>query len=259
MVTGRTPDRHDLAEVRKAGKGLTMQAVTLSNRHIKSGYLKHQFIREIDRFEQCLVNDFERGKKSKAEVMKALKKEQYSLVEQSSLITKKGIGFIAGVMQVVAGGGLCYASATTLCFIGAPMVVHGANNVYENGKYFVDGDEDATGYIRKGYQHAAEFVGYSKNHGNMAYYGVDLGLSAYGAFAKTKTVKDAAEKNQFLSESISKWLPWRKTRKAKQFKLYSYSAEDYLRGYQASSRLSLGFGSINDGITAYSLYEETEK
>jgi hypothetical protein len=54
-------------------------------------------------------------------------------------------------------------------------------------------------------------------------------------------------------------MPWTSTPKAKQFKLFRYSSEDYLRGYQASSRLSLGVGALSDGVTAYSLYEEVQK
>ncbi|WAT93917.1 DUF4225 domain-containing protein [Vibrio parahaemolyticus] len=163
---------------------------------------------------------------------------------------KKGIGLIAGVMQVTAGAGICYASATSLCVIGAPMAAHGMNNVYENGKYFLDGDENATGLVREGYQHAAESLGYSKSHGDIAYYGADLTMSAYGAFAKTTTVKNAAEAYQIASKPNLKPMLWTKTRKAKQFKLFRYSAEDYLRGYQASSRLSLGAGASSDSITA---------
>ncbi|WP_329604829.1 MULTISPECIES: DUF4225 domain-containing protein [Vibrio] len=146
------------------------------------------------------------------------------------------MGFIAGVMQVTAGAGICYASATTLCLIGAPMMAHGANNMYENGKYFWDGDENATGLVREGYQYAAESLGYSKSYGDIAYYGADLDMSAYGLAAKSTTAKDAAEAYQIASKPNLKAMPWTKTPKAKQFKLFRYSSEDYLRGYQAMSK-----------------------
>ena len=155
---------------------------------------------------------------------------------------------------------MCYASAATLCFIGGPMAAHGMNNIYENGKYFLDGDTNATGLVRKGYQNTAEYFGYSKSHGDIAYYGLDLTMSAYGALAKTKTIKDASNAHQIASKSPNlKPMPWTSTRKAKQFKLFRYSSEDYLRGYQASSRLSLGAGALSDSVTAYSLYKETQK
>ncbi|HGU9700382.1 TPA: DUF4225 domain-containing protein [Vibrio cholerae] len=259
MRNTNTPDAWDIREVEKAGKGLTMQAVTLSHRYISNGGLKMQFVREVDRFEQCLVNDFKSGKKDKETVFKELRKERQNLIDQGSLIMKKGIGLVAGVMQVTAGAGICYVSAATLCLIGAPMAAHGMNNMYENGKYFWDGDENATGLVREGYQHAAEYLGYSKSHGDIAYYSSDLAMSAYGAFAKTTTVKNAAEAYQIISKPNLKPMPWTNTPKAKQFKLFRYSSEDYLRGYQASSRVSLTTGAVSDGMTADSLYEEIKK
>lgn len=35
-------------------------------------------------------------------------------------------------------------------------------------------------------------------------------------------------------------IPWKNTPKVKQFKLFRYSTEDYLRGYQAMSKSALG-------------------
>lgn len=251
------PSSYDIAVVRKAGKGLTMQATSLANRHIRSGVLKNQFVREIDRFEQCLVNDVERGKKTKKQALTEMKREQSSLMEQSSLIASKGIGTIAGAMQVAAGGAICIYSAASLCSIGALLVTHGFNNMYENGKYFVDGDEDATGLVREAYQGAAEFAGYPKSYGNMAYYGVDLALSGYGMVAKTTTVKDADKAYQILSKGTSQ--TWTKSRNAKRFKLFRYSAEDYLRGYQAAKKSSLATEVVADGLTINALHGEVSK
>lgn len=259
MRNQTAPDSWDIREVEKAAKGLTMQAVTLSHRHISNGGLKMQFVREVDRFEQCLVNDFKSGKKDKETVFQELQKEKQSLIEQGDLILKKGIGFIAGVMQLTTGAGICYASAAALCFIGGPMMAHGTNNLYENGKYFWDGDENATGPVRKVYQHAAESLGYSKSHGDIAYYGADLALSAYGAFAKSTTVKNASEASQIASKPNLNPMPWTRTSKAKQFKLFRYSSEDYLRGYQASSELSLGIATYSDIATARSIHDEIKK
>ncbi|MCW8335887.1 DUF4225 domain-containing protein [Vibrio paucivorans] len=240
MRNQTTPESWDIREVEKAGKGLTMQAVTLSNRYLSNGGLKVQFVREVDRFEQCLVNDFKSGRKNKETVFKELKKERQNLIDQGAIITQKGIGFVAGVMQLTAGAGICYYSAAYLCSIGGSMMAHGMNNMYENGKYFWDGDENAIGLVREGYQHTAESLGYSKSHGDIAYYGADLAMSAYGLTAKTTTVKNASEAYQVLSKPNLKPMPWTNTPKAKQFKLFRYSSEDYLRGYQAMSKSALG-------------------
>lgn len=259
MRNANTPDAWDIREVEKAGKGLTMQAVTLSHRYISNGGLKMQFVREVDRFEQCLVNDFKSGKKDKETVFKELRKERQSLIEQGSLIMQKGIGLVAGVMQVTAGAGICYVSAATLCLIGAPLMAHGANNMYENGKYFWDGDENATGLVREGYQHAAEYLGYSKSHGDITYYSADLAMSAYGLVAKTTTAKNAAEAYQIISKPNLKPMPWTNTPKAKQFKLFRYSSEDYLRGYQAMSKGALATEAIADGYTLKTIEQEFSK
>ena len=105
----------------------------------------------------------------------------------------KGIGLVARTIQITAGGEICYASVGSLCgFFGAPLIAHGANNVYENGKYFIDGDKNAAGVVREGYQYAAERFGYSKLAGNMAYYGTDLILAGYGWMARTNTFKNPA-------------------------------------------------------------------
>lgn len=240
MRNQTTPDSWDIREVEKAGKGLTMQAVTLSHRYISNGGLKMQFVRDVDRFEQCLVNDFKNGKKNKDTVFKELRKERQSLMDQGTLIAQKGIGFVSGIMQLTAGAGICYYSAAYLCSIGGPMMAHGVNNMYENGKYFWDGDENATGLVREGYQHAAESLGYSKSHGDIAYYSSDLAMSAYGLITKTTTVKNAKDAYQITSKTKLKPMLWANTPKAKQFKLFRYSSEDYLRGYQAMSKSALG-------------------
>lgn len=259
MRNQTAPGSWDIREVEKAAKGLTMQAVTLSHRYISDGGLKMQFVREVDRFEQCLVNDFKSGKKDKETVFKELQKEKQSLIEQGDLLFKKGVGFIAGVMQVTTGAGICYASAAALCFIGAPMMAHGSNNLYENGKYFWDGDEDAVGFVRQGYQNTAEFLGYSKSHGDIAYYGADLALSAYGVLAKTNTAKNASEAYQIASKPNLNPMPWTRARKAKQFKLFRYSAEDYLRGYQVMSKGSLMTEIVADQYTLRAIKLETSK
>ena len=49
-----------------------------------------------------------------------------------------------------------------------------------------------------------------------------------------------AEAYQIVAKPNLKPMPWTRTPKAKQFKLFRYSSEDYLRGYQAMSKSALG-------------------
>jgi len=51
-------------------------------------------------------------------------------------------------------------------------------------------------------------------------------------------------------------MPWTRTRKAKQFKLFRYSSEDFLRGYQAMNKGSLATEVVADGYTLHSLNKE---
>ncbi|TFH89095.1 DUF4225 domain-containing protein [Vibrio ouci] len=237
---------HDLWEVQNAAKGLNTQASSVMHQHITNGALKLHFSREVAIFGKCLVQDFEQGKKTKSQVIRELQKEKQNLWEQSREIAAKGIGLIAGVMQVVGGGATCYASAGTLCaVVGLPMMSHGANNIYENGRYFVDGNPNHVGWVRQGYQNMAEYTGYDKSTGDIAYYGADLALSAYGLFGKSTTLKPIES--------------WNKLPHSKRFKLFRYSAEDYLRGYQATNKVALGLGGLSDAATARSLANEVQK
>ncbi|TVO31581.1 DUF4225 domain-containing protein [Vibrio algivorus] len=262
----KEPDYYDQGVVRKASKDVTMQASIVGSRHIKSGVYRARFIKDVDNWGQCLVNDFNQGKKSKEEVLSAFKKEKRNLMEQATLISTKGIGFIAGTMMVIGSAATCYASAATLCAFAAPVLAHGMNNMYENGKYFWDGDENATGWVRQGYQEAAKAVGFDKKYGDVAYYSADLFMSAKGVFGVSNTLKPLNEARQLSSfkpiTPINIHAPlrpnysWTKYAKAKQFKLFRYSTEDYLKGYQAASKVSLGTEAASDGLTLNSIYQE---
>ncbi|MDC5842522.1 DUF4225 domain-containing protein [Vibrio europaeus] len=236
---------HDLWEVQAASKQLNMVASTLMNKHISNGPLKLKFSQSVARHGQCLVKDFEKGRKGKAQVLKEFKKEERSLWEQNQVIGTKGIGFVAGVMQIASGTGMCFASVGSMCAFGAMLIAHGSNNVYENGRYFFDGNENHVGLVRQGYRGIAEFAGYDASYGDIAYYGIDLGLSAKVIWGRSTKIKPPTSGNFFKD--------------SKKFKLLSYTAEDYLRGYQATSNYALGFGVMADGMTARSLIKEIEK
>lgn len=233
---------HDLWQVQNAAKGLNTQASSVMHNHIINGALKLQFSREVAIFSKCLLQDFEQGKKTKDQVLREFQKEKQNLWEQSRVIATKGIGLIAGIMQVVGGGATCYASAGTMCaVIGLPMMSHGANNIYENGRYFVDGDPSHVGLVRQGYQSMAEHAGYDKSTGDIAYYGADLAFSAYGLAGRSTTLKPIES--------------WNRLPHSKRFKLFRYSAKDYLRGYQAISKPVLGIEIGSDYNTAKDIWK----
>lgn len=175
------PSSCDYWGVSKAAGSLMNQACTIGARHIEDGTLRIRFNREVSYYAKSIVNDVAQGKKTADQALKAIKSEQSSLLSQSLEIARKGVGTIAGVVQFAAGAGICYGSAGTLCaFAGAPLMAHGANNVYENGRNLWEGRSDTQGPVRTVYQKIAENMGGGTFEGNMAYGAMDLGLSAYG-------------------------------------------------------------------------------
>lgn len=147
---------------------------------------------------------------------------------------KKGAGAIAGAMQILTGGGICYASVGTLCLVaGVPMMAHGANNIYENGRNLFDGRTDTKGPVRKGYQAAARAIGYGEREGNLAYGSLDLVLSAYG-----------------LGRYVLKPDAWR---------LFRYIGTDYARSYKSMGASAWGLEIRTDFQTAKQLYQEAQK
>ena len=219
--------------VSAAAAKLGSQASTLGVRHIKDGTLRLQFNREVAYYAKRIIDDVQQGKKSPEQGLKELKDEQNSLLSQSLEVAQKGVGVIAGALQFAAGAGICYASVGTLCVLaGLPLMLHGANNTYENGRNLWEKRSNIQGPIRKGYQAVAKRVGAGEFEGNMAYGAVDVGLSAYGVGRRVLT-PDA----------------WR---------LFRYVRTDYVRGYQGAGKGALTLEAISNTATMNAVYQEAK-
>ncbi|EED43557.1 hypothetical protein EBI_22406 [Enterocytozoon bieneusi H348] len=178
----QTPTFYDLGVVSQAAAKLTNHACAISARHLQDGVNRSIFNREVAYYARSIVNDVEQGKKTVAQGLVEIKTEQQSLLNQSMEIGRKGIGVVAGALQMATGAGICYASVGTLCLIaGVPLIAHGANNVYEGGRNLVTGQSDAVGPVRAAYQSAAFAMGHDERAANMAYGAADIGLSVYSA------------------------------------------------------------------------------
>lgn len=220
--------------VASAASKLSGQACALSARHIEDGILRTQFNREVAYYARGIVRDVESGEKSPEQGLKEIRDEHTSLIAQSAEIASKGVGVVAGAMQVAAGAGICYASVGTLCLIaGVPMMAHGANNVYENGRNIVERRSNVEGPVRKGYQEVAIMMGGGAYEGNMAYGAVDLATSAVGILRKV--VKEDA---------------WR---------LFRYVHTDYVRAFTVTSKSALALEAVSDGFTMRSMYTAEKK
>lgn len=229
-----TPGSCDYWMVSQAAAKLGNQASTIGAKYIKDGTLRLQFNREVSFYAKSIVDDVALGKKSPEQGLMAIKYEQNSLLTQSWEVAKKGAGAIAGAMQIATGAGICYGSAGTLCLVaGIPMMAHGANNIYENGRNLLEARNDTEGPIRRGYQAAAKAVGYGEREGNIAYGATDLGLSAYA-----------------LGRHVLKPDSWR---------LFRYIRTDYMRSYKGMGASAMGFEIYTDFQAGKQLHQETGK
>ncbi|CRM26422.1 hypothetical protein [Pseudomonas sp. 31 R 17] len=230
----QTPTFYDLGIVSKAAAKLTSHACAISARHLQDGVNRSIFNREVAYYARSIVNDVEQGKKTVAEGLIEIKKEQRSLLDQSKEIAQKGVGVVAGALQIAAGAGICYASVGTLCLIaGVPLMAHGANNLYEGGRNLATGQSDTVGPARAMYQSVAFAAGHGEREANMAYGAVDIGLSAYS-----------------IVRHVLKPDAWR---------LFRYLDADRVRAYKIMSPSSLGAEAVINGITINQLYEEQKK
>nr|WP_244997643.1 DUF4225 domain-containing protein [Pseudomonas viridiflava] len=227
----RSSGGHDLWRVREAASHLAGQACTVSARHIRDGTLRLQFNRDVAYYAQGIVRDMEAGRKSVDEGLEAIETTQRSFVEQSLEIGKKSVGILAGTLQVTNGVAVCYGSFGTLCLVfGVPLMAHGANNIYENGRNLIEDRSDTQGPTRKAYQELSKLAGGTEFHGNMAYGTVDLGLSLYG-----------------MGRLVVKPEAW---------KLFEYVRADKIRAYEATSAKIVIIERMVDGLTAESMYNE---
>jgi hypothetical protein len=224
----------DYWAVSKAAANLTQQACTLGARYINDGTLRLQFNREVSYYARGIVNDVALGRKRADQGLNEIKSEQSSLLSQSWEITKKGAGVIAGGLQILTGAGICYGSAGTFCLIaGGPMILHGANNIYENGRNLVENRNDTEGPTRKAYQKLAKFVGQTEREGNMAYGALDITMSVYG-----------------VTRSVLKPDAWR---------LFRYIKTDYIKAYKATSPQVLTLEGMTTFQTGKQVFEEAKK
>lgn len=225
---------NDFWEVSHAAAQFTGFACTISARHLKDDQTRMQFNRELAYFARRVVQDVEERRLSPQEGLRELKVEQQSLRDQSGRIIMQSMGLLGGTVQVVTGAGICYGSAGTLCaFLGAPLLAHGSNNIYENARNLYEKRSDVVGPVRKAYQGAAKQIGYTESAGNMAYLAGDLAMSGIGIM-RPMLKPDAR-------------------------RLFRFINTDRERAYKQMSRKALTFEIGVDAVTADQLYDEYKK
>lgn len=223
------PGSCDYWMVSQAAAKLGSQASTLGARHIKDGTLRLQFNREVSYYARGVVNDVSQGNKSAEQGLKELKDEQNSLLIQARDVALRGAGVISGALQFAVGAGICYASVGTLClFAGAPMMLNGTNNIYENGRDLFENRTDTVGPVRTGYRAISGMLGKGNCEADVLYGIIDLSSSAYG-----------------IGRMVLKPDSWR---------LFRYVKTDYIRAYRQASAHGFAFDRFMDIQNVKNMY-----
>lgn len=228
---GNYPLGPDYWDVNQAATRLTAFACTVSARHLSHGMARMQFNREVAYFSKQVMDKVALRELSPEDGLKLLRAEEVSLRGQAETLGLQAIGLVGGVSQMAAGAGACATGPLLCTFFGAPMLAHGANNVYENASNMWNKRSDTVGPVRKGYQHIASELGHGEREGNIAYYTADLGMAGYGVFFR-KLLKPGA---------------WR---------LYKYHDVDRARAFRVMGHHTLLLEGVISGLTSYQLILE---
>ena len=221
-------------EVSHLAARLTQYACEVGARHLADDFIRVQFTQEVAQVGQSVVEDLQAGKISAAQARESLEEEYQKLALEVWEYLKLAAGVTAGVMQISTGLAVCKMSFGVGCVLGGlPLILHGANNVYENSMNIVKRGAKTVGPVRKAYQDIAMVAGGSAAHGNIAYGTLDLGLSAYN-----------------LSRLVLKPGAWR---------LFRYLEADKVKAYQQMGKRSIIFEVGMDMLTGDQILVELKE
>lgn len=175
--------QNELWELHQSAANLTRYACIVSSRYIRDGALRGRFNREMAYYVRQVLEDVRNGRLTVDEGLLTIETEHKHLQKSSHEVGKQVAGLISGGVVAATGVGICYASVGLACGVaGLPMIAHGSNNMYENGRNLWTGRSDVVGPVRGLYQKASVAVGGTENQGSMAYWLADMGLAGYGVF-----------------------------------------------------------------------------
>jgi hypothetical protein len=236
----------DTSKIRLDAKRLMDCAHEVCEKHLYYSEIKQDFIDDVDNFAMNIVDKVENGEMSYEEGAKKIKTEENNLWEQSLVWVKNGLSIFGGVGMIQTGVALC--SAGWSCLIGAPMIAHGGNGIYEGTAGIVNGvmneiddgnrSMDVDGPLRSGYQYAAKALGFDPSIGDIVYDSLDLGMSVW---AKLKLIP---KRNKFGDP---------------RFKLFRYGRSDLENAYNQMSRELLTAEVFGDVISLRELTNKLKK
>ena len=229
--------------IRIDARRLLQCADELCEKHLYYDDIKQAFKQEVEVFANDIVEQVDSGAMTYEQGAEKIKKEEKSLLDQSLIWLGNGLSVFGGAGVTTAGLVLC--DTVLGCVIGAPMVAHGLNGIYEgsagifNGvmNEIDDGDRDieVDGPLRKLYQSGAEAIGYDASIGDIIYDVVDLKGSLYGK------VKLIPKLNEF-GDPV--------------FKLFSYARKDLEMAYKQMTSFFLTLEVWSDFILIKKIRQE---
>ncbi|WP_369308960.1 DUF4225 domain-containing protein [Providencia rettgeri] len=199
---------NDSNKIRIDAQHLIDCADELCEKHLYYPEVKSEFKNDVETFAYQIVDQVESGQKSYEQGSAELKQEEKSLREQAFDLISNGLSIVGGIAMTGAGIGLC--STGLGCLIGAPLIAHGVNGIYEGGVGIYQGDSNIQGPLREGYKATAKLLGFNESVGNLAYDLIDLGISISGKLKLIPKLNEYGNpnKNIFFKEYMRKDLEY---------------------------------------------------
>ena len=234
QLSSANDDENNL--IRIDARRLLQCADELCEKHLYHDDIKQAFKQDIESFANNIVEQVDSGAMTYEQGAEKIKEEEKSLLEQSFTWLKYGLSIFGGVGLATTGFALCQTGLG--CVIGAPMIAHGVNGIYEGSAGIVnsvmneidggDRSEDVDGPLRELYKSGAEALGFDASVGSIAYDIADLGGSLY---SKLKLVPKITE----IGTPIKK--------------LWHYGRQDLVRYYTTMKKKALGAEIVSDAIS----------
>ncbi len=234
QLSSANDDQNNL--IRIDARRLLQCADELCEKHLYHDDIKQAFKQEVEAFANDIVEKVDSGTMTYEQGAEKIKKEEKSLKEQAFKWLKYGLSIFGGAGLTEAGVALCYTGLG--CIIGAPMIAHGLNGIYEGSAGVVnsvmneidggDRSEEVDGPLRELYKSGAEALGFDASVGSIAYDIADLSGSLY---SKLKLVPKITE----IGTPIKK--------------LWYYGRQDLVRYYTTMKKAALGAEIVSDTIS----------
>jgi Protein of unknown function (DUF4225) len=147
-----------------------------------------------------------------------------------------GVGILIGGLTTLGGFTLTTGSLATGNIIGviagATIFLHGINSLQEIITNLKNGTDSSTGFMLNGYIATAEYLGFDKKAGIMAYNFMSLGLSGYG-----------------MARLVLKPESWR---------LFRYIPTDYVRNIKTIGYGSLAIEAVGNTLSVKAINDSKE-